>query len=49
MKLLSNHVQIFSMIFAFDISLPSELSGAFSYFSSLSPDLTKALSLDCFL
>ena len=49
MKILSNHIQILSMIFVFKIEYPDVLEGTFNAFFSLSPDLTKAFSLDCFL
>lgn len=37
------------MILAFKIEFPEEIEGGINIISSFTPDLTKALSLDCFL
>ena len=37
------------MIFIFKIEFPSFLEGTLNLFFSLSPDLTKAFSFDCFI
>ena len=37
------------MLFVFNVEFPTVLEGSLNFFFSLSPDLTKAFSFDCFV
>ena len=49
LKIFTNHMQILGFIFNLPISFPPELLNGFSYFLSVSPNVSEAFSIECIL